>query len=307
MPVAGIGFLSKVEAKIREFADEPGTSAKFSDTRILDMMRRAFSDIIDDVNRVSLEKIRGRVDIVVVADQREYALPPYMGQFLEFKKLDDDGHIEWEATARHPLSPWGPGFTIEGPLLRLDPVWKTGHTMRIDFIPTGEAPIYEATADNSTLSTVTSPTPSGTAIAGTVDGHENAYVGYVLRILAPGGVGGVGSGAPRSLQERIIASQDDTGTTPVFTVKPDFSPLPGDQPVFEVVPAYSYRFEDLVALRVARFIAGVTGDKDRWESLNLEYHDSLQKVKLRKATAEGRKGHKMTRRIRGRGRFGKTV
>ncbi len=304
MAVAGQGFLSVVSEKIREFADEPGTSSKFSDARILDMMRRAFADIIDDVNRASLEKIRARVDVTVVADRREYALPPYMGQFLEFKKLSDDGDIEWEEIARHPLSPWGPGFTIEGPLLRLDPVWRTGYTMRIDYVPTGEATIFEATAEavggvaGAGSATATMPT---SITAGTIDPHQNAYLGYVLRVLSEDG---------GSNQERIITGEDRSGTytEPIFTLKPGWSPAPTGTIIIEVVPAYAYRFEDLVALRVARFIAGVTGDRDRWEALNLEYQDSLAKLKLRKSQAEGRRGHKFTRVVRGRrGRWGKTV
>jgi hypothetical protein len=138
-------------------------------------------------------------------------------------------------------------------------------------------------------------------VAGTLDAHQDAYLGYVLRILSEDG---------GSQQERVIFSEDRSvaHSTPIFTLKPGWNPLPTGTVIFEIVPAYAYRFEDLVALRVARFIAGVTGDKDRWESLNLEYHDSLSKLKLRKATTEGRRGHKFTRVVRGRrGRWGKTV
>ncbi len=300
MAVAGQGFLSVVSEKIREYIDEPGTSTKFSDARILDMMRRAFADIIDDVNRASLEKIRARVDVTVVADRREYALPPYMGQFLEFKKLSDDGDIEWEEIARHPLSPWGPGFTIEGPLLRLDPVWKTGYTMRIDYVPTGAAKIFETGTAQATTVTASTIKPGSAVDAGAVDKHKNAYLGYIVRVLSDG------TGTD---QERVVSSEDrTTQAQPIFTVKPDFDPTPTSTVLFEMLPAYAYRFEDLVALRVARFIAGVTGDRDRWEALNLEYQDSLAKLKLRKSQAEGRRGHKLTRVVRGRrGRWGKTV
>lgn len=302
MAVAGIGFLSIVSEKCREFSDEPGASSKFSDARILDMIRRAWADVLDDINRVSSAKIRARIDIAVVADQREYALPPNIGQFLEFKKLSDDGYLEWEVLPNHPLSPWGPQFNIEGPMLYLDPKWRQGYTMRIDYVPTAEVPIFESLADVGDITaSVIQPSVTTSNTVGTIDLRANAYLGYVVRIL---------SDTLGFQQERVVSSQDSAAPArPILTVKPDWSPTPSDDgaTIFEVVPQQAYRYQDLIALKAARFIASITGDRKRVETLQVEYRDSIRALRLREAQKEARIGQRFHRTTRGRGRWGKTV
>ncbi len=300
MAVAGQGFLSLVSEKVREFSDEPGASSKFSDARILDMMRRAWADVLDDINRVSSGKIRARIDIAIVADQREYALPPNIGQFLEFKKLSDEGYLEWEVLPNHPLSPWGPQFNIEGPMLYLDPKWRQGYTMQIDYVPTAEVPIFEATAPAGGVTTSTIKPPASVT-AGTVDLRPSAYLGYVVRIL---------SDTNGAQQERVVSSQDSTTPIqPILTVKPDWSPALTDDAatIFEVVPQQAYRYQDLIALKASRFIASITGDRKRVETLQVEYRDSIRALRLREAQKEARIGQRFHRTTRGRGRWGKTV
>ncbi len=300
MAVAGQGFLSIVSEKIREFSDEPGASSKFSDDRILDMMRRAWSDVLDDVNRVSSAKIRARIDITIVADQREYSLPPNIGQFLEFKKLDSEGYLEWEVLPNHPLAPSGPQFNIEGPMLYLDPKWAKGYTMRIDYVPTAEVPIFEATAESGDVAAGTIQPPASVT-AGAVDLRPSAYLGYVIRIL---------SDTAGAQQERVISSQDSsTPARPILTVKPDWSPALTDDAatIFEVVPQQAYRYQDLIALKASRFIASITGDRKRVETLQVEYRDSIRALRLREAQKEARIGQRFHRTTRGRGRWGKTV
>lgn len=296
MAVAGVGFLSSVTNKVREYTDEMGAAtSKFTDARLLTLVRRAYSDIIDEINRVSKGAIRARIDISVVSDQREYLLPPGIGRFLEFKKLDTDGNFLWEIEPRHPLAPFGPGFTIEGPMLRLDPVWKTGETMRVEYQPTAEATIFEATASAATANTISTP---ASVTAGSVDTRTNAYLGWVLRILSDSGGGGN--------QDRVISSEDrTTASRPVFTVLPDFSPTPGGSSVFEVVPAHAYRFEDLIALKVSRFVASVISSK-KAQGLQAEYADAMRSAKLAASKTESRHGIRWGYPVRGRRIPGRT-
>ena len=300
MTVAGQGFLAIVSEKVREFSDEPGASSKFSDARILDMMRRAWADVLDDINRVSSGKIRARIDIAILESQREYALPPNIGQFLEFKKLDSEGFLEWEILPNHPLSPWGPQFNIEGPMLYLDPKWRTGYTMRIDYVPTAEVPIFEATAASGGIAAGTIQPPA-TVTAGTVDLRPSAYLGYVVRIL---------SDTNGAQQERVVSSQTSAvPARPILTVKPVWSPALTDDAatIFEVVPQQAYRYQDLIALKASRFIASITGDRKRVETLQVEYRDSIRALRLREAQKEARIGQRFHRTTRGRGRWGKTT
>jgi hypothetical protein len=300
MAVSGVGFLATVSGKAREFIDEPGTSSKFSDARILDMMRRALADVTRDVDRSSVTKIRARASFAVVADQREYVLPPY-SKFLELKKLNDSGELEWEIIPKNSLAPTGPGFTIEGPMLRFDPNWGAGYTLELVYIPARTTTIFEATAPASGVGASTITVPSS-ATEGTVNLYANAYLGWVVRILSDPTTGAV--------QDRVVYSQDDTTPgQPVFTVKPAWSPALTDDNtvVFEVVPDNAYEYEDLVALKVARFIAAITGDRDRLELIQIEYRDAMRALRLQAANAEQRVGPHMTRVTRFRSRWGKTT
>lgn len=295
MAVGGTGFLNSVTTKIREYTDELATAtSKFSDARLLDMVRRAYSDIMDDVNRTSTGSIRARFDVSVASDLREYVLPPTIGRFLEFKKLDSSGNFCWEIVPRHPLSPSGPGFTIEGPILRLDPVWKSSETLRIEYVPSASAPIFEATSvvfDASTLK-VSQP------VAGTISLKANSYLGYVLRVLSEGG---------GTQQDRVISKEDrSTPSQPVFTLEPDFSPALSTTATFEVVPSHIHRFEDAIALKCSRFISSVIGNTERVQALQSEYVDAIRSLKLAATQTERRTGHRMVQVVRGRRRYGRT-
>jgi hypothetical protein len=77
--------------------------------------------------------------------------------------------------------------------------------------------------------------------------------------------------------------------------------------IFEVVPQQAYRYQDLIALKASRFIASITGDRKRVETLQVEYRDSIRALRLREAQKEARIGQRFHRTTRGRGRWGKTV
>lgn len=290
MALTGKGYLKRVTDKIRLYIDDSGTSAKFSDAQLLDMIRRHWADVISDLNRVSAFKVRARIDIAVVADQRDYALPPTVGKFLSFEKLDANGYVEWEVEPNHPLSPSGPGFTIEGPLLRLDPVWKENHTMRMTYVPNAEAGSFEASATAG--STTSAVTAENVLDGGLRDTRPSSYLGYVLRILDANG---------NSREERLITG--DTGT--VFTPSPAFTVNPASQKI-EVIPNHAFRLEDIVALSVAEFCARITGDNGRGDGLNLERTKAMRGLRLDLSQGEQRNGRKMQRVIRGNRRWGKT-
>lgn len=300
MAIGGTGFLSRVEAKARKWVDDEGDSGKFTSADLYDYIRRHWADTIADINRVSSVKVRARLDISVAADLREYILPPTISTFEAFEKLDANGDFLWEETPRHPLNPYGPGFTIEGSTLRLDPVWKNAETMRITYVPNGEAPPFEATAIATEHDTTTVLVPAAGPIDTTnmkVDNHENAYAGYVFRILSAT----YSTGATIE-QERNITTYEVnyTGGRKRITWAPALSPAPDTTQTmtFEVVPAYAYRYEDLIALRVARFMATVVGDADRRILIDAEYRDSLRSLRLDRAQAEQRIGHRFHRSIR---------
>lgn len=297
MALSGVGFLKQTSDKVREYMDDSTAAVRFTDAQVTDTMHLKFQEVMEEINRVSLGKIRARLEITIAIDQREYVLPPGIGTFLEFKKLDTNGNPEWEMIADHPLSPQGPGFTIEGGiLLRLDPQWSTGHTMTIVYTPNAECTMFEVSSTAFTASTVTVP---ASVTVGAVDFRPNGYLGYVIQIID--------SVTGLSQQDRIISDQDNTTPgQPVLTVKPDFAPALSGTEVFQVLPQYAARYQDMLALKVAGFYSSIRKNRESVEFLGFEYQKAQRALRLQQANIEGRRGHRFHRSIRGRRMLGKT-
>jgi hypothetical protein len=132
---------------IRKSLGETGQSGRLSDADLMNYVRTAWADVIRECNSAGDNKIRVRYEVTMVADQAEYALPPTIEQFLSFEKWTTDTPPKrlWEIIPRHPLNPAGPGFTIEGTMLRLDPTWTTAHTMVVTYVPNGDVFPHEGT------------------------------------------------------------------------------------------------------------------------------------------------------------------
>lgn len=288
MAFSGNGYLKRTGDKVREYVDDPDASAKWSDAQIKDQIRRAFADVYSDINRQSTCKVMSRVTIEILQDVAEYVLPPTIAQFLALEERSDDtDNFEREnIIPLDPLSPWGPGFTIQGSILVFDPRPTANTTLRLRYVPSGEAPIFEGVADASSTTTtiVTASTTEGTR-----DLRDQAYTGYEVTQLN-------GSGEP--LLHRQVKSYDGTALT-IFPALPSAWTA---SETFEVVPMHAYRVEDVVALRVARFFGAISGDNERVVGLNNEYKDTLRTLRLDMAYMEQRVGQRFRRTIRGKRR-----
>lgn len=307
--------LARIIQKVRDYTSDPNNvDVKFDDTKILNHIRSSWDEVVHDVSRVASDKVRVRIDIQVVKDVSEYTLPPNVGQFLEFSKIADNGSVLWEVRPTHPLSPYGPGWMIEGPTLRLDPVWTRGETMRITYVPNGEVAPHAGTGtlipttSGGAVTAVTemalaTPTPT----TGEVDGRKNAYAGSILRILtAAGDWGASGATTAKVVQERIITGSDvynNTGFSVTFS--PSLDPLPGHTGAtlddsgtctYEIVPLFFHLCEEAVALLTSRRIAAVTRDYELRDALNLEYQSQLRLLQSQVVQREARRGRRFERR-----------
>lgn len=288
MAFSGSGFIKRTGDKVREYVDDPDASAKWSDPQVKDQIRRAFADVYSDINRQSTCKVHSRVTIEILEDVAEYVLPPTIAQFLALEERSDDtDNFEREnLIPLDPLSPWGPGFTIQGNILVFDPRPTVTDTLRLRYVPSGEAPIFEGVAAGTSTKTTVA---TDTVTEGTRDLRDQAYTGYEITELN-------GTGEP--LQHRMITGYDGTE----LTIAPALATAWTGSETFEVVPMHAYRLEDVVALRVARFFANISGDNERAVGLNNEYKDTLRTLRLDKAYMEQRVGQRFKRSVRGKRR-----
>lgn len=283
---ATTGYLTRAISRIRLLFDEP-TVLKFSDDALIDMIRAGFSEVMREVNAVNTAKVHVRYDVAVTADVEDYELPPYIGEFLKFEKVDTNGRTEWEVIPQHHLNPYGPGYQIMGPILRISPAWKVGYTMRITYTPNGEMLPHEGTATSNAAGTTLTLGVSVTK--GTLDTRPNAYAGYIVRLLDPTYAAPYGS--DDFIQERPITAYNRL--TKVATVSPAFSPIPtttGGAQVYEVVPNEYLLFENVVIDWVVRRLAQATGDERREGQANRAFHSGLRALRLGRSRVEARRG-----------------
>ncbi len=315
----GIGIIKPMVAKFRQYIDDKGDSAKWSNAEVMDFLRTAWTDIMSDLMRVSDFKPKARFNISITADTENFLLPPNIGHILKFEEVKNPGtskqSISIDFQPNHHLSPHGEGWSIEGPVLHLDPPWTEGKTLRLTYIPTFSAPFFEFKADlNDTAANLKTGIVFDFATADdlitpelTPSKEDHAYLGYTIR-------GPLLAAAATDMEERqIITAYDanvdgvgDNANKALLTVSPGFTDDVAEDDLFEVIPQGMYRFVHLVALKAARIERSIVRDTKGAGSLNGEYRDALRTLRLDHATGQQRTGKRFQRSVRGRGRFGKT-
>ena len=224
-----------------------------------------------------------RLDITVSSATQEYVLPPIVGEILQLAKIDPDTDLHlWESVPGSRWNPAGPGFTIEGNIIRFTPKWQESHTLRLTFIPTGDMIMHsgDTTAHSSTTVTMDdSPT------TGALDLRENAYSGSILRIL----IATWGVGVSNHIQERVISSYD--ATTRIATVSPAFSPAPEAGTVtYEIVPMIYNLLEMIVCYFTATLLLPMEAPAKKQAAVETKYAQMLRALKLRVSNIENRVG-----------------
>ena len=332
MAVAGSGFLNKVTEKARLYINEPGASSGFTDANLLDFVRRAVSDVYSDLSRVSDSLPKARYTFTTTDGRFYYELPSTLGKMIALEWVDAScPNTVWsEIKPRNTINLYGEGYSIEGGALRVYPDIQSGLTMRVVYEPTADATIFEAQvgaqagtawwtgtadAEEGVIYAPLSGSSAPYVVAGSVDTRKNAYLGYTLRILSV-----AGESSKSNMQDKTIVAYNadlslapagEPAGVPSFTFSPGFSPKPTASSAtisitYEVVPAWAYRMEDIVALKIARIIASMTRDLQRARSLQTEYADAMRSLRLDHANAEQRIGKHFPRSIRRTGRFGRT-
>ena len=287
----GTGFLGDVIDRIRKYASEPSLDAAYSNTDLIRMIQDAWTEVYRETCMVADWQQWVRYTLTIAAATTEYALPPNFDQILKLEKMDESGQgvVLWEFNPRHPLSPYGPGWSIEGTTLRLEPKWSNAETLRLSYRPTGQVSVHEADATVWTSTTITFPAAVN---VGSLDKRVNAYAGYILRPIT----GTYASGSFYQ-QERTITSYDPS--TQIATFSPAWSPLyNGATLTYEVLPQSADAFRKVIALKVARLLAVSRANNERATMLNTEYQDAKRLLQAHFANMNQRMGKSFARGVR---------
>lgn len=240
---SGIGFLSHCVSLVRDATDEPGSTPKYTDAKIIEYVQSALDQIVSVINTDTDHPILSRFDITVVPGTQDYLLPCSVGEVWRIALIDTTTNLPvWEEYPTNEYAFSARGFTIEGNVLRFQALRAYNNVLQVLYVGSSEATVHMGILTaNATTTALTMP---ATATDGEIDNRPDAYRGYVIRVLANTGAG----------QERIISAHNST--TGVLTPRPAFTTAPLIGSKYEVVPQYTRLVKHVVALHAALDIVG---------------------------------------------------
>ena len=264
-------FLTRAIVDARESTDEPIMAAKYSDSRIINLLEKAYILVLNEKNRTSRTPAVVRINKTIVSGTTTYPLPHTVGSIHGIYKAGETGGKTFY-DSRSKFNPSGRGMWIENQTLHIQTtgMYGAGTEITIEYIPSGIARLHNGTLDdiNADGDIVTfGATPN----AGTLDTHHEAYAGSILRILGADGTGNY-------LQERIITAYDET--TRKATLDAPLSPIPTGNIYYEIAPAISKGMDTIVALYAAWRIMSTEGNAKRASSILRAYRNEIRNVRL---------------------------
>lgn len=284
--LSGSGFLSDCVSLIRKAVDEPSTTPKYNDSDLVELLQAAFDTVLTDIHVSTDHPITCRHNITLVSGEQDYIMPPGVAELLRVAKINSTTNLpEWELWPGSYMNPGGSGFKLEGNVLRLLGDLQLTDTLELLYIPNAEPTFHKAilatpTTDlnNSALTMIL----NATIIDGTLDIRENAYVGYMIRIL---------SSNATTEEERLIIGYN--ANTRVATYNKAFTRThEGSNPVtYEVVPFFSRLVKHVVCLRASIDLLSQEGNEKRMKTLTTNYQMKLSAMRRAISKKEGRFPH----------------
>jgi len=266
-------FLTRAIADFREQTDEPSVNAKYSDARIIKKLEEAYSLILGDLNRISVNQVVARYTVPIVDGVEAYILPPTVGMVLAIYTGTSGGYrVFYRSYGR--LNPCGRGVWLEGRTIHVQPgVLGAGAELKVEYTP--NAPrlcngVCEVDADAVTVTIAAEDIHQGV-----LDTRQNAYAGCTLRIL------GDTDDDFNFGQEATIQSHDPaTGVLTLETpLSPNYAETTGET-VFEIAPAIPILMDQVIPMFAAYRVALVEGSVTRSNMLRRAYWDALRSVQL---------------------------
>jgi hypothetical protein len=269
-------FLSRAIADVREAVDEPNINPKYTDSRVIEHLEKAYILVLNERNRQDKTPAVVKQTITIASGTTEYVLPHTMGSFLGLYNLSSTGcKVFYDGRSRY--NPYGQGIWLEGHTLHIQSsdYVGAGTELTMEWLPSGTARLHNGTCTVSEdgLTVTFGATPN----AGTLDTHDNAYGGCVFRILGVDGSMVVGN----YLQERNITDYDNTTRTATLDVALDPVPTTDDGYIYyEIAPTIHKGMDTVVALYAAYRIMSSEGNLKRAKGILDAYRNEMRNVRL---------------------------
>ncbi len=264
-------FLTRAIADVRESTDEPTQKAKYSPTRIIEHLEKAYIIVLNEINRNSRTPAVARIVKTIASGTTTYPLPHTVGSVHGIYTTDVTGTKAFYGS-RSKFNPLGRGIWFENQTLHVQTAdsFGTGTEITVEYIPSGIARLHNGICTLNAAGDVV--TFGVTPNAGTLDTHHEAYAGSILRILGSDGTNSY-------LQERVITAYDETALEATLDVPLD--PIPtGSNIYYEIAPAISKGMDTVVALYAAWRITSTEGNAKRASNILKAYRNEIRNVRL---------------------------
>ena len=264
-------FLTRAIADVREAVDEPTQTAKYTSTRIIEHLEKAYIIVLNEKNRNSRTPAVAKINKTIASGITTYPMPHTVGSIHGVYKGDPiGGKVFYNSHSK--FNAFGRGIWFENQTLHIQTteMYGIGTEITIEYVPSGIARLNNGlcTVENADGDVVKfGATPN----AGTLDTHHEAYAGSILRILGADGTGNY-------LQERVITAYDETSRE--ATLDTPLDPIPTGNIYYEIAPAISKGMDTVVALYAAWRIASIEGNAKRASGILKAYRNELRNVRL---------------------------
>ena len=263
-------FLTRAITDARESTDEPIIAAKYSDSRIINLLEKAYILVLNEKNRTSRTPAVAKITKTIASGITTYPLPHTVGSVHGIYKLGDTGGKAFY-DSRSKFNSFGRGMWIENQTLHIQTtgMYGLGTELTIEYVPSGIARLHNGTYTVNTDGDVV--TFGATPNAGTLDTHHEAYAGSIFRSLGADTTGDY-------LQERVMTAYDETSRE--ATLDAPLDPIPTGTLYYEIAPAISKGMDTVVALYAAWRIVSTEGNAKRASGILKAYRNEIRNVRL---------------------------
>ena len=265
-------FLSRAIVDVRESTDEPTQKAKYSPTRIIEHLEKAYIIILNEINRNSRTPAVAKIVKTIASGITTYPLPHTVGSVHGIYTVGDTGTKAFFGS-RGKFNSLGRGIWFENQTLHIQAAdsYGVGTEITIEYIPSGVARLHNGTYTVENVAG-TIVKFGATPNAGVLDNHHEAYAGSIFRSLGSDGTGNY-------LQERVITAYDEL--TREATLDAPLDPIPtGSNLYYEIAPAINKGMDTIVALYAAWRLVSTEGNAKRASGILKAYRNELRNVRL---------------------------
>lgn len=234
------------------------------------LLTAKWAEIISSLNLDSERPVRLRMAFTTAEDQRQYTLPSIVGNVTRLMQVDDEsGAITADWVPSGSLHPDGYGWRLNGNSIEFYYTPTEASEWILEYIPSGDGLMHYGTG---TLTTSTSVTLAATPTLGRCDRRENAYVGWIFRIIPTSG---------GMVQERMI-SEYNAGSrvatlSSALTLGGDSGLTAGQTYTYEVAPPSYSPLMHAVAAKVAMSFGVPVGlSMTDMTKLDIEYRNAMK-------------------------------